>query len=144
MRAEKNGTPKVKVSYVRWSSDSLPRGILAVPLTQGSTLFHFPTVFRTSLDVDPMPRCPLFPPSTAGDCGSPGITPETCRDAGCCFYSSNNKEHSGCYFNSEVSSQAINDFQLVLKNRDYLLSTHMTAWRQLWSSHIEIRGNLLS
>jgi hypothetical protein len=188
VRPEKEGTPRTKVSYVRWNDDGYPLGKLGVPLGHSSLVYHFPTVFRTSLDVAPTARCPVFP-STSGDCGSAGITKDACTKAGCCYYPSqvlnstemadggplpfaanpstnwvgadedcgeeveggggdhtsidlhvSQQNHSGCHFHSDVTAQALRDFQFVWKNRDTLLGTHTAAWTKMWSSRIEIEG----
>jgi hypothetical protein len=168
VRPEKEGTSRVKVSYIRWDSNDK----LGVPLGRGSTVYHFPTVIRTSLDVQ-SPKCPMKP-SDVADCGSEGITADVCTKAGCCYYPSQvllgpdseqtsvgnleateewvvgplhsidrrvaQQNHSGCHFNSDVIAQALYDFQFVLKNRETLLETHTAAWLELWDSRIEIQG----
>jgi hypothetical protein len=172
VRPEKEGTSRVKVSYVRWVGDDR----LGVPLGLGSTVYHFPTVFRTSLDVEAAARCPVRPATAAGDCGSEGITADGCAKVGCCYYPSQvlpdpdivgdadkhgasteewgadshllhpidhyvaQQNHSGCHFNSDVTAQALSDFEFVWKNRDELLDTHTAAWLKLWDSRIEIEG----
>lgn len=168
MRPEKNATQRIKVSYVRWYTQG-PLGSVNVPLGQSQTVYHFPTVIRTSLDVTPAVQCPTNPPSaSSGDCGSDGITREVCARAGCCFYDPPqmvqrflpflcslplNKNvcplllflglqgnHSGCYFNADVASQAIKDYLFVWQNRENLLSTHVDAWAKLLQNGIKLDG----
>jgi trehalose/maltose hydrolase-like predicted phosphorylase len=50
------------------------------------------------------------------------------------------QNHSGCHFNSDVTAQALSDFEFVWKSRDELLDTHTAAWLKLWDSRIEIEG----
>jgi hypothetical protein len=136
VRTEIDGGTLIKVAYARWNSQKLTS--LQVPLGVSSTVFYFPTVYRTSLDTSPQtPQC-LGPFSDENNCGSVGITQDTCVKAGCCYQPKTGR----CFFNVDVKEAALSDLRAAMGRPEKLLSTHMEEWAQMLEAGIELEGDL--